>query len=113
MIDVDVAEAIDDEAVPVVFRPLAPGASYTPKGNAVPAAAPDPISGAAAIQPASGRMLQDLPEGLRAEVSMVGWSRTMVALKWEVVYGAETYRVVHVWPRPADGFSKFAMKRVE
>lgn len=113
MIDVDVAEAIDDEAVPVVFHPLTPGKTYDARGNAVPTAAPAPVPGAAAIQPASGRMLQDLPEGLRAEVSMVGWSRTMVALKWEVVYGAEIYRVVHVWPRPADGFSKFAMKRVE
>ena len=112
MIDVDVAEAIDDEAVPVMFKAPA-GAVYDARGNAVPEAAPDPFPGAAAVQPASGRMLQDLPEGLRAEVSMVGWSRTMVALKWEVVYGAETYRVVHVWPRPADGFSKFAMKRVE
>lgn len=113
MIDVDVAEAIDDEAVPVVFKPLAPGSTYDPRGNAVKPAAPAPIPGAAAVQPASGRMLQDLPEGLRAEVSMVGWSRTMVALKWEVTYGAENYRVVYVWPRPADGFSKFAMKRVE
>ena len=107
----DVAEAIDAEAVPVVFRPPA-GATYDRKGNAVPGAAPAAITAAAAVQPASGRMLQDLPEGLRAEVSMVGWSRTMVAVKWEVVYGGETYRVVHTWPRPADGFTKFAMKRV-
>lgn len=108
----DVAEAIDDEAVPVVFQ-APPGATYDARGNAVRAAAPAPLPGMAAIQPASGRMLQDLPEGLRPEVSMVGWSRTMVALKWEVVYGGETYRVVHTWPRPADGFTKFAMKRAQ
>lgn len=106
----DVAEAIDAEAVPVTFQPPA-GATYDRKGNAVPAAAPAPVSGWAAVQPVSGRVLQDLPEGLRAEVSMVGWSRTMVALKWEIIYGGETYRVVHVWPRPADGFCKFAMTR--
>jgi hypothetical protein len=108
----DVAEAIDDEAVPVTFKPPA-GATYTKGGDAVLGAAPAPVPGMAAVQPSSGRMLQDLPEGLRSEVSMVGWSRTMVAVKWEVVYGGETFRVVHVWPRPADGFCKFAMKRVE
>ena len=107
----DVAEAIDAEAVPVTFQAPAT-ATYDTKGNAVPGAAPAPVSGMAAVQPASGRLLQDLPEGLRAEVSMVGWSRTMVAVKWEVGYGGETYRVVHTWPRPADGFTKFAMKRV-
>lgn len=108
----DVAEAIDAEAVPVTFQAPA-GATYDTKGNAVRAAAPAPVSGMAAVQPASGRMLQDLPEGLRAEVSMVGWSRTMVAVKWEVVYGGETFRVVHTWPRPADGFTKFAMARAQ
>lgn len=108
---IDVAEAIDGEALPVTFKPPA-GATYDRKGNAVSGAAPDPIPGAAAVQPVSGRLLLDLPEGLRAEVSMVGWSRTMVAPQWEIVYGGETFRVVHVWPRPADGFSKFAMKRV-
>lgn len=80
----DVAEAIDAEAVPVTFQPPA-GATYDAKGNAVPGALPDSVPGAAAIQPVSGRMLQDLPEGLRSEVSMVGWSRTMVAVRWEVV----------------------------
>lgn len=108
----DVASAIDAEAVPVVFQPPA-GATYDSQGNAVFGGVPASVSGMAAIQPVSGRMLQDLPEGLRSEVSMVGWSRTSVALKWEVVYGGETYRVVHVWPRPADGFTKFAMKRVQ
>lgn len=108
----DVAEAIDAEAVPVTFQAPA-GATYDTKGNAVRDDAPDPVSGMAAVQPASGRMLQDLPEGLRAEVSMVGWSRTMVAVKWEVVYGGETFRVVHTWPRPADGFTKFAMARAQ
>lgn len=111
MMDIDVAEAIDDEAVPVIFQ-LPGAATYDPRGNAVKEDSGEQ-TGWAAIQPASGRMLQDLPEGLRSEVSMVGWSRTMVAVKWEIIYGAEKYRVVHVWPRPSDGFSKFAMKRVE
>jgi hypothetical protein len=108
----DVALAIDAEAVLVTFQPPAVS-TYDSKGNAVPGVVPAPISGMAAIQPVSGRMLQDLPEGLRAEVSMVGWSRTTVAFKWEVVYANETYRVIHTWPRPSDGFTKFAMKRAQ
>lgn len=109
---IDVAIAIDAEAVPVTFQPP-PGATYDKKGNAIFVPAPAPASGWATIQPVSGRELQDLPEGLRAEVSMVGWSRTMVALKWEILYGGEVYRVVHLWPRPMDGFSKFALKRAQ
>ena len=108
----DVASAIDAEAVSVTFQPPAV-ATYDSKGNAVLGDDPDALDGLAAIQPASGRMLQDIPEGLRAEVTMVGWSRTMVALKWKVVYGGETFRVVHTWPRPADGFTKFAMARAQ
>jgi hypothetical protein len=67
----------------------------------------------AAIQPVSGRLLQDLPEGLRSEVSYAGWSRTMVAEGYEIIYGGSTYRVAHVWPRPMDGFNKFVLKRAE
>lgn len=108
---IDVAEAIDAEAVPVTFLPP-PAATYDARGNAVFGAAPASLAGAAAIQPVSGRVLLDLPEGIRQEVSLVAWARTMVAPQWEILYGGEKFRVVHVWPRPMDGFSKFALKRV-
>lgn len=103
----DVAEAIDEEAVEVTLSAAAAG-SYDAGGNWV---AGGPTSGPiqAAIQPASGRVLQDLPEGLRAEVTLVGWSRSQVALGNEITYSGSNYRVVHVWPRPADGFYKFAL----
>lgn len=107
----DVAIAIDAEAVAVTFYPP-PAATYDERGNAVFGAAPAPLAGAAAIQPVSGRVLMDLPEGIRLEVSLVGWARTMVAPQWEILYGGEKYRVVHIWPRPMDGFTKFALKRV-
>ena len=108
----DVAEAIDAEAVPVTFQP--PGtATYDVKGNAVPGALPAAIPAMAAIQPAPGRLLRDLPEGVRSDVGYVGWSRTMVAEAWEILYSGQNYRVVKVWPRPQDGFTKFAMARVQ
>lgn len=108
---IDVAEAIDAEAVPVTLRTRAVG-SYDAAGNGVPGAV-TVAPAMAAIQPVSGRVLLDLPEGIRAEVSLVGWSRSSVADGNEIVYGGETFRVVHTWPRPADGFTKFALKRVE
>lgn len=109
----DVAEAIDAESVPALLRPKA-DAGYNPRtGKAQTGVQPADIPIMAAIQPASGRALQDLPEGLRAEVSYIVWSRTTVALKDELIYLGAAYRIVHVWPRPQDGFNRFAIKRVE
>lgn len=103
--------AIDDEAVAVTHKARAAG-SYDENGNAVPGALTD-ASIVAAIQPASGRMLQDLPEGLREEVTYVGWTRSAVAADDQMVYGGDTFRIRHVWPRPSDGFNKFALGRSE
>lgn len=103
----DVAAAIDAEAVAVTRRTRGT-ATYDSGGNAVPGAASD-TSIQAALQPMSGKRLLDLPEGLRAEASLLGWSRASVAVSDEIIYGGATYRVLHVWPRPADGFTKFAL----
>lgn len=102
----DVAIAIDAEAVPVTFRDRM-AVAYDSRGRAIPVAPAD-TSGMAAIQPVSGHVLRDLPEGLRTDVSHVGWTRYAVAPGLEIIYGALTYRVVHIWPRPGDGFTKFA-----
>lgn len=108
---IDVAWAIDAEAVPVTLRTFA-GGTYDAAGNGIPGA-PSDAPAMAAVQPVSGRMLQDLPEGIRTEVSHVGWTRSSVDVGNEIVYGGETYRVAHVWPRPMDGFNKFALKRAQ
>ena len=102
----DVATAIDAESVPAVYQ--APeGGSYD-KGNwIVHPAAKSSIS--AAIQPVSGKVLQDLPEGLQPDVSCVGWSRTAVQLNGLIKVWGRTYRILFVWPRPQDGFNKFAL----
>ena len=108
---IDVAEAIDAEAEACTF--YQPGNDdYDEDGRAI-------IGGLeahpayAAVQPVSGRVLLDLPEGLRSEVSMVGWSRMMVDVNWQMEQHGVRYRVRHLWPRPLDGFGKFALSRIK
>lgn len=104
----DVAEAIDEEGTTVTFRTFAPD-TYN-HGKLVPGAA-TPGSLWAMIQPASGRTMSDVPEGLRVEVAYVGWSRTAVAVDNEIDYGGETYRVGWVKPWPMGNYTKFAMMK--
>lgn len=105
-----VAEAIDAEAVSVQLRSYGGGA-YDDAGEWVSSATAISTI-CAAIQPKSGRSLKDVPEGLREDVELVGWTRSAVAVKDEIVYGGEVFRVVWVGPRPMDGFNKLAMRRV-
>lgn len=111
---IDVAVAIDAESVGATLYQAQP-AAYDARGNAIK---PAPVSSSIriAIQPAGGRLLRDLPEGIREEVSAVGWSRTPVLDGNEILHVARgvsrRYRVVHLWDRPMDGFNKFALKRI-
>lgn len=106
---IDVAIAIDAEAVDVTYYPVAAaGGAYNQAGVWVPGG----VSGStirAAIQPASGRILQELPEGVRTDARFTGWSRTAVREADEIGYASERWRIIYVWPRPADGFTRFAM----
>lgn len=107
----DVAIAIDAEAVPVLLKRRA-GDGYDGNGNAIKGSLVD-ANIMSAVQPASARMLQDLPEGLREEVSYVGWTRASISNDDVVVYASENHRVIHVWPRPQDSFNKYALRRSE
>lgn len=97
---IDVAIAIDGEAVNVSLTRRAAGA-YDDDGNRVPGA-PATSTIRAAIQPASGRQLEDLPDGIRNEARWLLWSRSEIRLDDEVGHAGSRYRVMHVWPR-ADG----------
>ncbi len=108
---IDVGIAIDAEATGVTFYPKQPD-SYDARGNRVTAASTG-VAGRAVIQPVSGRILRDLPEGVRDEASHSGWSRRSVVLGDEIGYRGERFRVVHVWSRPMDGFNKYALKRIK
>lgn len=110
---IDVAEAIDAEAGTVAYRPVAAaGGAYNTGGAWVPVA-PVPTTIAATIQPASGAALRDLPEGIRDEADYLGWSRTAVLLDDEIQFVGRWYRVMYVWPRVTDGFTRFALGRLK
>lgn len=107
----DVAAAIDAEAVPMTLTQIAVAGGSVPRGNGgkfVPGA-PASVAIMATIQPASGRVLDDLEEGIRKNASFVVWSRTVLRVNDGLLYNGETFRVLHVWPRPADGFYRAAI----
>lgn len=107
---IDVALAIDAESETITWRQRSPG-SYDGRGNGIGESWTDTQT-AAAIQPVSGRELQDLPEGVRSKVTMVGWTRSEVAENDQIIYRGDTYRVYAVRPRPMDGFHRIALGKV-
>lgn len=108
----DVAEAIDDEAVNVLHTRRTDG-TYTAGGKFVPGAASiDGVTIRAAVQPAQGRSLMDMEESIRVEARYFAWSRVQLEIGDVIGYPAiagKNYKIIFVWPRPADGFSKVAM----
>lgn len=106
----DVAIAIDAEAISVVRKRDAAG-SYVTGGKYVEGApASTPIR--MAIQPASGRQLMDLDEGIRTEAKFMGWSRADLQLNDRIEVGdpvTARYKIIFVWPRPQDGFNRVAL----
>lgn len=107
----EVALAIDAEAVTVVHKTRGAD-SYDTRGNAVLGAANDDVNIRATVQPVSGRVLQDLPEGVRSQVNYVMWTRASVNEDDTIGYNGQDYRVLHIWPRPMDGFRKAALGRL-
>lgn len=104
---IDVAIAIDGEAVNVSLSREALG-QYDDDGNWIPGA-PSTSTVRAAVQPASGRQLMDLPEGIRNEARWLAWSRSEIRLDDEITYAGSRYRVMFVWPRLEGGFHRAAM----
>lgn len=110
---IDVALAIDAESQTVYLRKYT--TDYDPDtGKAIVASAGVPAI-RAAIQPASGRQLADLPEGVREEAKYLMWTRTEVengdhvAIRRSGIL-VDVYRIVYVWPRrPIDQFTRAAL----
>lgn len=103
---IDVAIAIDGEAVNVSLTREAAG-DHDGDGNWVPGSATTSTI-RAAIQPASGRQLEDLPDGIRNEARWLVWSRSEIRLDDEIGHAGSRYRVMHVWPRLEGGFWRAA-----
>lgn len=107
----DVAEAIDGEAVAVKYRTVAPSFDQsTGKTAKLPTV---PVEIRAVIQPASGRQLMDVPEGVRTEARYLAWSRAALVEDGQILYFGEWFRIVYSWPRPQDGFYRAAIGRLK
>lgn len=104
---IDVALAIDGEAVNVTLKRKAAG-YYDDDGNWVPGA-PTTSTIRAAVQPASGRQLEDLPDGIRNEARWLVWSRSEIRLDDQITHAGSNYRVMFVWPRADGGFHRAAL----
>lgn len=98
---------IDRRAVPVQHTRAAAGA-YNDDGEWVPGA-PANSTIRAVKQPASGRQLMDVPEGIRAEAQWFIWSRSELRIDDTVTFGGLSYRLVYVWARDEGGFYRGAM----
>lgn len=99
--------AIDRRAKPVTLKRRAGGA-FDANGEAVPGSeALSTIQ--AVVQPASGRSLEDMPEGIRQEARYLAWSRSEIRNDDSIVHAGLSYRVVYVWPRLEGGFYRAAM----
>jgi len=99
--------AIDRRAIPVQITRRAAGA-YNADGEFIEgASSTDTIR--AAIQPASGRQLMDLPEGIRTEARWLLWSRSDLSLDDRITAQGLTYRIMFVWPRLDGGFTRAAL----
>lgn len=104
---IDVAIAIDGEAVAVTLKRAAAG-HYDDDGNWIPGSETSTTI-RAAVQPASGRQLMDLPEGIREEARWLVWSRSEIRKDDTIVHGGQSFRVMFVWPRAEGAFWRAAM----
>jgi len=108
---IDIAVAIDGEAVSVSITRQGSGGYWNDDGEWVPGG-PSTSTIKAAIQPANGNQLMDLPEGLRVEARWLLWSRSEVKLDDAITSGGVSYRVMYLWPRMEGGFYRAAMGRL-
>lgn len=107
---IDVAIAIDAEAVSVTHTKHAAGA-FNADGDFVAGAATTSTI-KAAIFPISGNDLRDLEEGTRTEAEWTMWTRSAVAIDDQVAYAGVTYRVLKVRPRAEGGFYRAILGRL-
>src|SRR5690606_38190614 len=97
---------IDGEAVNVTLTRNAAG-HYDQDGNWNPGTATSSTI-RAAIQPASGRQLEDLPDGIRNEARWLVWSQSELRLEDKITHAGSVYRVMHLWPRHEGSFWRAA-----
>lgn len=106
---IDVAIAIDAEAIDVLHVAGAKDAGSYVDGEWI-ATPPAPVNIRATVQPASGRALRDLPEGVRVEARYLIWTRVPIKDGDLVTALSDDFRVIYTWPRrPNDAFTRGAL----
>src|SRR5690606_10287750 len=104
--------AIDGEAVNVSLAREGSGGYYNDDGDYIPGTPATTSTIRAAIQPATGNQLMDVPEGMRTEARWLLWSRSEVKIDDTITSGGVSYRVMHLWPRMEGGFYRAAIGRL-
>lgn len=104
---IDLGFVIDGEAVNVSLTREGAGGHWNDDGDWVPGTTSSSTI-RAAIQPASGRQLEDLPDGIRNEARWLVWSRTELRLEDKITHAGATYKIIHLWPRADGGFWRAA-----
>lgn len=87
--------------------------SYDADGNGVKGADADPVDIQADVQPATGKALQDLPEGVRDEVNHFLWTPYDLQDDHTILFEGDRHRVVKIWRRRSDGFTKAAIGKLK
>lgn len=86
--------------------------SYDSNGNSVKGSEADPVDIQADVQPATGKLLQDLPEGVRDEVNHFLWTPYDLQNDHVILFEGDRHRVVKTWRRRSDGFTKAAIGKL-
>lgn len=87
--------------------------SYDESGNGVKGGENPAVDIQGDVQPATGKMLKDLAEGVRDQVDHMVWTSYDLKNDHVVVYDGQRHRVVDSWPRRQDGFTKAAIGVIE
>lgn len=112
MIDLGVL-AVEAEANAVITARTKTG-SYDTAGKWIEGQPVETSGIKAVVQPASGRKLNDLPEGVRTSAQHFLWTIFPLAEGNIVLYAGEEYRVVFVWDRSVEaGYTRAAIGKLK
>jgi len=112
---IDVAVAIDKEAIPLVLRRKA-DPTYTAQGDVVPGGMVETgFSGTllALVLEKYGDAIKDRLEGIALDGLRMLYSRTPVEIDDIVLHLGQAYRVLALWPRYEGGFYRAAIGRLK
>lgn len=102
----DLGWVVDAEAVPIALEQQI--GAYNADGKWV-ISGNQLVATQGTVQPATGRQLMDLPEGVHTEARFLLWTRSVLAEGDIVGYAGARYRVVFLWPRPEGSFYRAAL----